>query len=154
MLVDQVQTVAGEVLAADGGGFTTLSRSAAGVVAARDAAGQRRVMVTAPSLGERFERIESTRDQGAATNAVVVVDLARFVAVTDDAVELSVDHGRTFRTVLRLPPGGRWRRATGAPARGPAAGWTPRRRDPRRARGRPMSVSASARLRYGAPPSG
>lgn len=105
MLVDQVQTVAGEVLAADGGGFTTLSRSAAGVVAARDAAGQRRVMVTAPSLGERFERIESTRDQGAATNAVVVVDLARFVAVTDDAVELSVDHGRTFRTVLRLPPG-------------------------------------------------
>ncbi len=104
VLVDQVQTVAGEVLAAEGGGFTTLSRSTAGVVAARDAADSHRVIVTAPSLGENFERIESVRDRGAVTRAVVVVDLARFVAVTDDSVELSVDHGRTFRTVLRMPP--------------------------------------------------
>jgi hypothetical protein len=30
-----------------------------------------------------------------------VVDLARVFAVTDDAVEVSVDRGRSFRTVLR-----------------------------------------------------
>ena len=101
ILVDQQQTVAGEVLAAQGESFTTLARSAAGVVAAHDGAALRRVLVTARSLAEPFVRIDSRRDQAAPTRAVVAVDLARFVAVTDDAVELSVDRGRTFRTALR-----------------------------------------------------
>lgn len=104
VLVDQRQTVAGEVLAAHGESFTTLSRSPAGVVAAHDADGGRRVLVTARSLGEPFARIEARRDQSAPTRAVVLVDLARVVAVTDHTVELSLDRGRTFRTVLRLPP--------------------------------------------------
>lgn len=108
ILVDQVQTVAGEVLAARGESFTTLSRSAAGLVAARDAGDARRVLVTTRSLVASFERIESRRDRSAPTRAVVAVDLARFVAVTDDSVEVSVDRGRTFRTALRLgsPDGG------------------------------------------------
>ena len=103
ILVDQLQTVAGEVLAARGEAFSTLSRSAAGVVAAHDVAGGR-VLVTSRSLREAFARIESRRDGTTPTRAVVAVDLARFVAVTDDAVELSVDRGRTFRTVLHRAP--------------------------------------------------
>lgn len=101
ILVDQQQTVAGEVLAAHGESFTTLSRAAAGVVAAHDAGGARRVLVTSRSLADAFVRIESRRDQSARTRAVVAVDLARFVAVTDASVELSVDGGHTFRTTLR-----------------------------------------------------
>lgn len=104
VLVDQVQTVAGEVLAAEGGGFTTLSRSPAGVVASRDTGGARRVLVTAPTVTGTYERVDAARDASGATRAVVAVDLARFVAVTEDSVELSVDRGRTFRTVLRLAP--------------------------------------------------
>lgn len=108
ILVDQLQTVAGEVLAARGESFTTLSRTAAGVVAARDAGDGRRVLVTSRSLAEDFVRVESRRDQSAPTRAVVAVDLARFIAVTDGSVELSVDRGRTFRTALRrsAPDGG------------------------------------------------
>ncbi len=103
ILVDQQQTVAGELLAAQGESFTTLARSAAGVVAAHDSGNARRVLVTARSLAEPFVRIESQRDQTALTRAVVAVDLARFVAITDDSVELSVDRGQTFRTTLRRP---------------------------------------------------
>ncbi|MDB4930189.1 MAG: hypothetical protein JWM10_2673, partial [Myxococcaceae bacterium] len=104
ILVDQRQTVAGEVLAAHGEGFTTLSRTAAGVLAAHDAPGARRVLVTARSLSEPFTRVESSRDRESPTRAAWVVDLARVFAVTDDAVEVSVDRGRSFRTVLRREP--------------------------------------------------
>lgn len=104
ILVDQQQTVAGEVLAAHGESFRTLSRSPAGVVAAHDADADRRVLVTARSLGEPFARVEARRDQSAPTRAVVLIDLARVVAVTDHTVELSLDRGRTFHTALRLQP--------------------------------------------------
>ncbi|MBK6535486.1 MAG: hypothetical protein IPF99_39940 [Deltaproteobacteria bacterium] len=104
ILVDQRQTVAGEVLAARGESFTTLSRTVAGVVAAHDAADAWRVLVTSRSLSEDFVRVESRRDSSSPTRSVVAVDLARFIAVTDDSVELSVDRGRTFRTALRRSP--------------------------------------------------
>lgn len=105
VVVDQVQTVAGEVLAAQGGGYSTLSRSAAGVVAARDLPGGRRTVVLGHALNEAFERIDATRDGSGETRAVVAIDLARFVAVTDTTVELSTDRGRSFRTVLRVASG-------------------------------------------------
>jgi hypothetical protein len=104
ILVDQRQTVAGEVLAARGESFTTLSRTAAGVLAAHDAPGDRRVLVTSRALAEPFARVESSRDRGTPTRAAWVVDLARVFAVTDDSVEVSVDRGRSFRTVLRRDP--------------------------------------------------
>ncbi len=105
LLVDQVQTAAGEVLEARGELFTTLSRSPAGVAASRDVDGPRRVIVRAPSVTGPFARIDAVRDIAAPTRALVALDLARWVALTDDAIEASDDGGHSFRTVYRAPSG-------------------------------------------------
>ena len=118
ILVDQVQTAAGEVLATHGELFSTLSRSAAGVVAARDAGDRRRVLLLAPSITARFVRIDATRDQSAPTRAVAAVDIARFVAFTDQDIELSVDRGRSFHTVFHTPGGDGVATALGRPSVG------------------------------------
>lgn len=100
ILVDQVNTVAGEVLATQSETFAGLTRSAAGIVAFRDASATTRTLVFTEAVDGPFERVTGTRPPGGATRAVYRVDPVRFVAVTEGGIELSLDRGEHFETVL------------------------------------------------------
>ncbi len=117
VFVDRVNTVAGAVIAAQGDRFDGLTRTAAGLVAWRDD-GERRVMVFSESPSGPFTRVEGRRPSGPPARAVMRVDLARFVAVSDAAVQLSTDRGERFDTVLALPPSD-----AGADLSRPSIGW-------------------------------
>lgn len=117
VVVDQVNTVAGAVLAAGAESFAGLSRTEEAALAWRDDGPTARVLVWGHRLDGAFTRVASQRPPGAATRYVAMLDLARFVAVTDAGVELSADGGQRFARVL----------AADAPrvdlAGGAAAGW-------------------------------
>lgn len=100
ILVDQVNTVAGEVLATQSETFAGLTRTAAGIVAFRDASATTRTLVFTEAVDGPFERVTGTRPPGGTTRAVYRVDPVRFVAVTDGGIELSLDRGEHFETVL------------------------------------------------------
>lgn len=124
ILVDQARTVAGELLPAHGELFAGVTRRDAGVVVFRDASPTRRVLLVASALTGDYARVESERPAGGATRAVFAVDLARLVAVTDDAVELSVDRGEHFVEVFRAAPGD----GGSSTLERPSVGWLPGRR--------------------------
>ncbi len=117
VVVDQVHTVAGEVLAARGEAFVGLSRTEEGALAWRDTGDTGRVLVWGTRLEGEFARVEAERPRGSGTLYAAALDLARFVAVTAEGVELSSDGGHRFVRVLhrRLAP-------TGAPTDA-SAGW-------------------------------
>lgn len=121
ILVDNARTVAGELLPAHGELFAGITRRDAGVVAFRDASPTRRVLLVAETVTGDYARVESERPAGTPTRAVFAVDLARFVAVTDDAVELSVDRGEHFVEVFRTAAGD----GGGARLERPSVGWLP-----------------------------
>ena len=102
IFVDRQNTVAGEVFAAQGAAFTTMSRTAAGVTVSRDDEGGRTVVFT-ESLTGAYARAVGTRPQGPAATEVFRVDLVRFLAVTPGGVELSTDRGATWQRVLERP---------------------------------------------------
>jgi len=105
IFVDRVNTVAGEVMAAQSERFDGLTRSAAGVTAHRDDPdGDRTIVYTERPAGP-YTRAVGRRPPGPPARAVVRVDLARFVAVTESAVELSADRGATWRRVFERPGG-------------------------------------------------
>lgn len=99
VVVDQRRIVAGEVLATRSERFAGLRRTSAGVIAWRDASPTRRVLVSADSLGGEFARAEGEHP-ASRTLAVMRLDLARVVALTDRGVELSVDNGERYERVL------------------------------------------------------
>jgi hypothetical protein len=120
VFVDRVNTVAGAVIAAKGERFDGLSRTAAGLVAWRDDPDGRRVMVFSESASGPFTRVEGRRPAGPSAAAVLRVDLARFVAVSDHSVELSTDRGARFENVLSLPVD-----EAGITLARPSVGWLP-----------------------------
>ncbi len=103
MFVDRANVVAGAVLDARNDTFDGLTRSAAGIVAWHDE-GTRRVVVFSEAAAGPFTRVEGARPSQSPARAVLRIDLARFVAVTDREVQLSNDRGAHFHTVLTLPP--------------------------------------------------
>ena len=103
ILVDQTRTVAGEVLATRSEPFTSLTRTPAGIVAARDPSPTERTLVRAADLQSEWSRVTGPRPAGGATRAVWDVDIARTLAVTDGAVELSLDRGRSWSRVVAVP---------------------------------------------------
>lgn len=119
VVVDQRRIVAGEVLATRSETFAGLRRTPAGVVAWRDASPTLRVVVGADALGGEFTRLEGSHP-ASRTLAVMRLDLARLVAVTDRGVELSSDNGSTWASVLARP-------MTADDGARAAAGWLPQR---------------------------
>jgi len=117
VVVDQVHTVAGEVLAAQGARFEGLSRTDEATLAWRDTGDTGREFVWGARLDGEFSRITAERPQGTATRYAAMLDLARFVAVTDEGVELSSDGGQHFARVF-VRRGGRPATVGGA-----SAGW-------------------------------
>ena len=99
IFVDRVNTVAGEVIAAQGERFDGITRSAAGVTAHRDDEGRRVVVYTEAAAGP-YTRAAGPRPAGPRARTVVRVDLARFLAVSERTVELSDDRGATWRRVF------------------------------------------------------
>lgn len=117
IFVDRVNTVAGEVMAGQSERFDGLTRSAAGITAHRDDPDGRRTIVYTEAAAGPYTRASATRPPGPPARLVVRVDLARFVAVTDSAVELSGDRGATWRRVYQRPEGATLER--------PQVGWAP-----------------------------
>lgn len=103
VVVDQVQTVAGELLAAHEERFEGLDRGAERIAAWRRVDAGHLTIVTATSLQGPWERISAAIDSPAPVRRLYAVDLARFVALTDEAVAVSTDHGAHFVTVLARP---------------------------------------------------
>lgn len=120
VFVDRVNTVAGAVIAGRSDRFDGLTRTAAGIVAWRDDPGGRRLIVFSESASGPFTRVEGRRPAGPPAEAVMRVDLTRFVAVRDTSVELSNDRGERFETVLSLPSN-----EAGITLARPALGWLP-----------------------------
>jgi hypothetical protein len=120
IFVDRVNTVAGAVLTAQGDRFDGLTRTAAGLTAWRDDPHGRRVIVFSESPAGPFTRVEGSRPDGPPALAVMRVDLARFVAVRDTAVEVSDDRGAHFTSVLALPSN-----EAGITLARPSIGWLP-----------------------------
>ncbi len=120
VFVDRVNTVAGAVFAAQDERFDGLTRTAAGIVAWRDDPHGARALVFAESAAGPFTRVDGRRPEGPPARAVLRVDLARFVAVTDASVELSTDRGARFERVLSVAAddGG-----DGSPLARPSVGW-------------------------------
>lgn len=120
VFVDRVNTVAGAVIAGQSDRFDGLTRTAAGIVAWRDDPDGRRLIVYSESASGPFTRVEGRRPAGPPAQAVMRVDLTRFVAVRDTSVELSNDRGARFETVLSLPSN-----EAGITLARPVLGWLP-----------------------------
>lgn len=117
IFVDRVNTVAGEVIAAQGERFDGLTRTGAGVTAFRDDTDGGRVIVYTEAAAGPYLRAAGRRPPGPPARSVVRLDLARFLAVTERSVELSADRGATWRRVFEAPAGVGLER--------PQVGWLP-----------------------------
>jgi hypothetical protein len=120
VFVDRVNTVAGGVIAGQGERFDGLTRTAAGITAWRDDPDGSRVIVFTEAAMGPYTRVTGRRPPGPPASAVMRVDLARFVAVAGERVELSVDRGARFETVLALPSD-----ESGLQLGRPSIGWLP-----------------------------
>lgn len=114
VFVDRVNVVAGEVMAVQRERFDGLTRTAAGVTAFRDDLNGRRVIVYTERVSGPYVRTEGRRPSGSTARRVFRLDLARFLAVTEQTLELSEDRGVTWVQVYE-----------GTALERPQMGWLP-----------------------------
>jgi hypothetical protein len=107
LFVDRERRVAGEILAAGGAVWPSLTRTDEGIILSRDQTPTVRSIVFGPSVAGRFERQERLRPEGRHTVDVFAAEFGRTIAVTREGVEWAADRNAAFVEVGRWPDGDR-----------------------------------------------